>query len=58
MDGSWQSAYNKNAFRSAQTVRREHRSRFKHWLMGTDDWYGASFGSNGARLAGRRPNER
>jgi len=23
--------------------REEQRSRFKHWLMGTDDWYGASW---------------
>ena len=28
--------------------REESKSRFRHWLMGTDDWYGASWETNGA----------
>lgn len=27
--------------------RDEQKSRFRHWLMGTDDWYGASWEGNG-----------
>lgn len=33
----------------AQARREEHKSRFRQWLLGTDDWYGASWGHNGSR---------
>lgn len=48
------------ALQKASLKREEQKSRFRHWLMGTDDWYGASWeqpeakasvhvsGSNGA----------
>jgi hypothetical protein len=37
----------------AKALREEHRSRFRYWLLGTDDWYGASYGGNGSRPPSR-----
>ncbi len=35
--------------------REEQKSRFRHWLMGTDDWYGASWEQPAAAASVRSP---
>ena len=35
--------------------REEQKSRFRHWLMGTDDWYGASWEQPAAATNVRSP---
>ncbi len=39
----------------ASMKRDEQRSRFRTWLMGTDDWYGASWEHGGAAQTGHKP---
>jgi len=38
--------------------REESKSRFRHWLMGTDDWYGASWDANGSARPARPGEQR
>jgi hypothetical protein len=41
-------SYNVQTLQRTTVKREEQRSRFRQWLMGTDDWYAASWEQNGA----------
>ena len=40
-------SYNVQTLQRTTVKREEQRSRFRQWLMGTDDWYAASWEQNG-----------
>jgi hypothetical protein len=41
-------SYNVQTLQRTTVKREEQRSRFRQWLMGTDDWYAASWEQNGS----------
>jgi 23S rRNA pseudoU1915 N3-methylase RlmH len=41
-------SFNVQTLQRTTVKREEQRSRFRQWLMGTDDWYAASWEQNGA----------
>jgi hypothetical protein len=49
-------SYNMQTLQRTTVKREEQRSRFRQWLMGTDDWYGASWEQNGSRANGSVPH--
>ena len=42
-------SYNVQTLQRTTVKREEQRSRFRQWLMGTDDWYAASWEQNGGQ---------
>ena len=49
-------SYNVQTLQRTTVKREEQRSRFRQWLMGTDDWYAASWEQNGALVRNNGAN--